>query len=175
MNKELIRRTAVCWWSSGDQCYVVESPLLPICAGADDDPARAWVIFDEMLQDIYTAYLEGTGIGYMFKLGRPPKGNVPLNCAIKPDTKELIETVAAELGSSQGEVVDYLMAFYKAVTSFPSIVTTHPPINVTAPPPRPSHAAPHTKSAAVREPKPAKYKTSTKKATKEKPRTTKRK
>lgn len=135
MNKDLIRRTACCAWNTKEGVYVVQSPLLPNFAGIDYSVTRAWQLFDEMLEDVYQHYLDGRGIGVesMYQRGRPPKGNVAFNCGIKPDTKGLIEALATELGCSQGEVVDYAVAFHHAITSYPSIVVGPNPIYVTAP------------------------------------------
>ncbi len=37
MNHKAILSTAVCFWNSEDKCFVVESPLTSITAGADSE------------------------------------------------------------------------------------------------------------------------------------------
>lgn len=153
MNKTLIRRTACCAWDTEEGVYIVESPLLPNFAGIDYNATKAWQLFDEMLEDVYQDYLDGRGIGVdsMYQRGRPPKGNTAFNCGIKPDTKATIETLAAELGCSQGEVVDYVVAFHRAVTSFPALVIGPNPIHIT-PPNRMTGATPAPRGSYVSEP-----------------------
>lgn len=114
MNRDTIRNTAICRFDQKSKVYVVESPLLDICIGAAKKEKEAWKIFNDLLEAMYVKYLEGKIVGRYKNRGRPSKGGVQFHAAIKPATKEVLEDLAAEVGCSQGEVVDYLAAFYNA-------------------------------------------------------------
>lgn len=114
MNKQLIARTAVCYLSSKYNEYIVESPLLEGCAGIGETEDEAHRLFSNLLDDAYESYLEGRVPEYD-KPGRPSKGRVALNTDVQPNTKDAVKTMSAEFGCSQGEILDYLHAFYAAV------------------------------------------------------------
>jgi len=114
MNKQAILKTAICYWSKEDDCYIVESPLLEPIAGVGENPEEALRIFKNLLSDAYEAYLEGRMPGYD-KPGRPAKGNVTFNTDLQPETKERIRTLASHIGCSMGEIVDYLLFYYDHV------------------------------------------------------------
>jgi hypothetical protein len=116
MNKEAIRRTAVCRWDSESECYVVESPLCDRVLGAAATEVEAWKIFDEILEDTYRDYREGKLAGYS-KPGRPKKEKTRFHAEMKPDAKEAITDMARALGISQGETVEYLLSFFEAQKS----------------------------------------------------------
>jgi hypothetical protein len=120
MNKDAIRKTAVCRLDKDEGLFVVESPLWDICAGVDEDQARAWEIFNELLDAMYVEYLEGKGVGRYERRGRPSKGGTILNVSVRPSTKSEIETLAKQLECSQGEAVDFLCAFYSAAQTMPA-------------------------------------------------------
>lgn len=124
MNINTIRKTAVCRFDKDEGIYIVESPLLPIASGVDSDPNQAWEIFDDLLNSLYIKYLEGKQVAQYGKRGRPAKGGVALNCVVKPATKTALEELANELNCSQGEAVDYLLAFHMGVVSIPSVVAS---------------------------------------------------
>jgi predicted RNase H-like HicB family nuclease len=112
MNKVTIAKSAVSYWDENYQQYIVESPLFAGCTGVGDTEEEARQIFDDLLSDAYQAYLEGRVPGYA-RPGRPAKGAVPFNSNIKPESKELIQRLADEIGCSLGEAVDYLSFHYK--------------------------------------------------------------
>jgi len=116
MNKEVIKRTAVCRWDSESECYVVESPLCERVLGAAETEAEAWKIFHEILEDTYQDYLEGKLAGYS-KPGRPKKERTRFHVQMKPDAKEAITDMAKGLRVSQGEAVEYLLSYYEAQQS----------------------------------------------------------
>ena len=111
MNKETIVKTAICYWSNDDDCFVVESPLEETVLGAGDTAAEAWQSFKNILSDTYEAYLEGRMPNK--RPGRPSKGGVPLNSDVKPETRDYIKALATRFGCSQGEVVDYITFFHE--------------------------------------------------------------
>lgn len=111
MKKDTIIKTAVCYWSNEDDCYVVASPLFLLTAGVGQTEQKAWMHFEQMLDDIYPDFAVGEVAGYE-KPGRPSKGGVDLHAQVKPDTKREIAQLAQELGVSQGEAVDYLLFFH---------------------------------------------------------------
>lgn len=115
MNKEAIRKTAVCYWSDEDDCYVIESPLFSSIAGAGETTAEAFQTFENLLSDAYEAYLEGRVP--QERRGRPSKSGLALNTDVKPETKDVIVRLAKEFGCSQGEVIDYLALYYDKKSS----------------------------------------------------------
>lgn len=117
MNKNAIRSTAVCLWDATDKCFIVQSPLYDALIGAAESEAEAWEIFDDFLDDAYTSYLEGRLGGMYAKRGRPAKNRTGIHCEVKPETKRDILGLTTDLGCSQGEIIDYLAAFFKAAKS----------------------------------------------------------
>ncbi len=113
MNKDSIKATAVCRWDMEDECYVVSSPVMDIVLGVGDTEAEAWQIFNEILEETYQCYLEGRLANHP-KPGRPAKHKVRIHAEISPDIKEAIQAMAKRIGISQGEVLEYLHAFYIA-------------------------------------------------------------
>lgn len=111
MKKAAIFKTAICYWSDDDDCYVVASPLFLRTAGVGQTEQKAWMHFEQMLDDIYPDLAAGEIAGYE-KPGRPSKGGVDLHAQVKPDTKKEIAQLAQDLGISQGEAVDYLLFFH---------------------------------------------------------------
>ncbi len=109
MNKKAIERTALCRYDETDKIFIVRSPLSDLVLGAAKLEVDAWRLFNELLQETYVAYLEGTLVEYQ-KPGRPPKGNVQIHAEIRPEVKLKIETKAKELGISQGDVIGYFSA-----------------------------------------------------------------
>lgn len=112
MNKKAIRNTAICYWSDEDECFVVESPLFETIAGVGLTKNDSMQVFENLLDDAYEDYLEGRVPGYD-KPGRPAKGQVALNADVKPETKQLIKSLAKSFDCSQGEVLDYLAFAYE--------------------------------------------------------------
>lgn len=117
MNREAIKKTAVCRFDSEEKILVVESPLLDIVTGASHNEDEAWEIFYDLLDACYIEYLEGKRVGQYQNRGRPAKGGISFNAQVKPSTKQEIATLAKNLGCSQGEAVDYLLASHNAGVS----------------------------------------------------------
>lgn len=111
MNKQAIQKTLVNYWNEEDECFVVLSPLMDSIIGVGDTVEEAEKEFSRILSDAYEAYLEGR-MGSSDQAGRPTKNRVSLNCDVKPKTREHIKKMASEIGSSQGEVIDYLLGSY---------------------------------------------------------------
>jgi predicted RNase H-like HicB family nuclease len=59
MNRESIKKTAVCRYDDEEKCFIVSSPLYPTLIGAAETEEDAWDIFHDDLDDAYTSYLEG--------------------------------------------------------------------------------------------------------------------
>ncbi len=112
MNKAAILRTAVC--NREDKQYVYESPLLPNCIGAADTESEAWKHFTHHVETAYTSYLQGRLEGLYERPGRPAKNRTSLTLRVQPETKKVIAKLAQEKECSQGEITDYLVAFFKA-------------------------------------------------------------
>mgnify|MGYP003384291137 CR=1 FL=1 len=112
MNKAAILNTAVL--KREDDCFVVESPLLPQCIGAARSAKTAWAHFNHHVEDTYDEYLKKNLAGMQKTPGRPAKTQASLSIRVKPRTKRLISKVAKEKSCSQGELVDYLMAYWEA-------------------------------------------------------------
>lgn len=110
MNREAIEKTAVCYWSNEDDCYIVDSLIFQRCAGTGNTPEEAWRQFKEFLNEMYIAYKEGKLSGYS-KPGRPPKGAMGIHIRVQPSSKDRIDALAESYGISQGEVIDYLVNF----------------------------------------------------------------
>ncbi len=111
MNKQAIAKTAVCYWSQEDACYLMQSPLFDTVLGVGDTVQEAQKTFQDLLDDAYEAYLEGRVPGYG-KPGRPAKGGVSFDTNIQSYTKQHLKEIADEIGCSMGEVVDYLVFQY---------------------------------------------------------------
>ena len=114
MNKKTITKTAVCYWSTDDDCYVVRSPLSDRVIGIGNTQGEAWELFIKHLDSVYMAYLEGQLAAYE-KRGRPRKGLVAFNVSLQPQTKERLVQLALEFSSTQGEVVDFLTFFHETM------------------------------------------------------------
>lgn len=111
MNREAIKRTAICRYDSVEKEYIVESPLLDICHGIAESKKEAWNIFGDLIDSMYIEYLEGKGVG-KYGRGRPPKGRTELHTQVNARTKKGLAALAKKLGVSQGEVMDFLLFFY---------------------------------------------------------------
>jgi predicted RNase H-like HicB family nuclease len=112
MNKTAILQTSVC--KLEDEIYVFESPLLPGCIGAADTKQEAWEHFRHHVETAYTAYLEGCLVGMYDRPGRPARHRTPLTLRVRPETKKRIAKLAEEKECTQGEITDYLLAFWEA-------------------------------------------------------------
>jgi hypothetical protein len=113
MNKTAIYGTAVCRWDEKEKCFIVQSPLYDALKGIAETKEEAWEIFEDFLDDAYTSYLEGRLGGMYAQRGRPAKNRVNVNAQVKPETRDEVKALAAELGCSQGEVIDYVVAVTK--------------------------------------------------------------
>lgn len=111
MNKSAIKKTAVL--SKEDGCFVFESTLLPNCIGAAPTQKEAWEHFVHHVDDTYIEYLEGRLASYAFP-GRPSKSLQPISLRVKEHTKKIIAEAAEEIECSQGELIDYLVAYWEA-------------------------------------------------------------
>jgi len=111
MKIDAIRNTAVCRFDKEEKVYIVESPLLDIIAGVAETKDKAWEIFIDLMQAAYIEYLEGRLVG-SYKRGRPAKGGLHLHVQVKPETRELLASVAKKFGISQGEAIDFLSFIY---------------------------------------------------------------
>ncbi len=111
MNKSAIKKTAVL--SKEDGCFVFESTLLPNCIGAAPTQKEAWKHFVHHVDDTYVEYLEGRLASYAFP-GRPSKSLQPISLRVKEHTKKIIAEAAEEIECSQGEFIDYLVAYWEA-------------------------------------------------------------
>jgi DNA polymerase/3'-5' exonuclease PolX len=112
MNREAIKKTVIERFDGKDQVWVVQSPLLPICHGIDEDIEAARKIFDDLLNAMYIQYLEGNAVGD-YRRGRPSKGLVDIHVQVKPQVREALKRLAAEKEISQGETVHYLLACWE--------------------------------------------------------------
>lgn len=111
MNRDSIKRTAICRYDARAREFIVESPLLDVCHGIADTENEAWEIFEDLLDAMYIEYLEGKGVG-RYKRGRPSKGRLEFHAQIKQRTKKGIAALAKELNISQGEALDFLLFSY---------------------------------------------------------------
>jgi len=107
IKRSVIKNTAHCWWSADDECYLVESPLFAVAIGTGETVLAAWLDYDSVLDQFYEELTHGTVGGYDSK-GRPAKGGVNLHCQVQPETKQALNKLAAEIGCSQGELVDWM-------------------------------------------------------------------
>lgn len=94
--------------------YRVSSPLLDILVGVGRSEKEARDSFNIFLNDLYIDYLEGKKVGRYRKRGRPSKRVEEWHITVKPQTKKDVGALAKNLGTSQGEVVDYLIGFWRA-------------------------------------------------------------
>lgn len=116
MNKRAILNTAVCYFSTEDECFVVESPLLEISAGVGETQDEAQNNFESHVDTAYESYLEGRMKHIYGRPGRPSKGRVAFNADIKLKTKKQLKNLAAKLNCTQGELLDFLLLFFQKRT-----------------------------------------------------------
>lgn len=64
MNKKAIAKTALCKYKDDEGIFVVQSPMFERVIGVSDTQAEAWQLFEEVLDETYIAYLEGTLVGF---------------------------------------------------------------------------------------------------------------
>ena len=112
MNKKAILQTAIC--KLEEDTYVYESPLLPDCIGAAETKEEAWKHFNHHVETVYAAYLEGRLVGMYEHPGRPAKNRASVTLRVQPVTKARIAKLAKDKNCSQGELADYLLAFWEA-------------------------------------------------------------
>lgn len=113
MNKQAIQKTAITRWDQQDECFIVSSPLMDSIIGVGDSVEEAQFEFTNILSDAYEAYLEGR-MPTKDKAGRPTKNRTALNTDVKPETRAKVKAISKNFGISQGEVLDYVVAFYEA-------------------------------------------------------------
>jgi hypothetical protein len=119
MKLETIKNTAICRYSNEDGgIYIVESPLLEIICGAASTKAQAWEIFYDLAEAVYIEHLKGHTVA-QYSRGRPSKGALHIHVQIQPKTRSGISALSKSLNISQGEVIDYLFAFFNAKSSEP--------------------------------------------------------
>jgi hypothetical protein len=111
MNRDAALKSAVCFWSQEDDCYLVDS-LTFSCPAHGDTPEEAWDRFNRFLNETYIDYKEGKLRGYT-KAGRPSKGGLSMHVRVRPSTKDEIDKIAKKFGVSQGEAIDYLVNFHE--------------------------------------------------------------
>ena len=126
MNKAAIIQTAVC--KVEDNVHVFESPLLPDCIGAAETEKEAWEHFTHHVDTAYAAYLEGRLTGMYDRPGRPAKHRESLTLRVQLVTKDGIARLAEQKGCSQGEIADYLLAFWEAKHASAATKTKKPAI-----------------------------------------------
>jgi hypothetical protein len=83
--------------------------------------SEAWEIFEDFLDDAYTSYLEGRLGGMYGKRGRPAKHRAPIHCEVQPETRDELKRLSSQLACSQGETIDYLVAFFDAAQRTKSV------------------------------------------------------
>ncbi len=115
MNRFAIKNTAVL--KREDGVFVYESPLFPGCIGAAETEKIAWAHFDHHVEDSYKEYAAGRLAGMYDSPGRPSKSLASFTVRVRPRTKKLISELAEEKQCSQGELVDYLLAYWEAGNS----------------------------------------------------------
>jgi predicted RNase H-like HicB family nuclease len=128
LKKKTILETAVCYWSPGADCYVVESPLLPAVIAAEETAEAAFNLYESMLENAWQSILKDKVHG--FKRGKPPKNGAELNALVQPDTKQMIDHLRDKLGISQGEFID-LVTFHYAKKCEPTPASTALTTNTT--------------------------------------------
>lgn len=105
MNRDLILKTAVCYWSNDDECYVAESPLCEAVIGDGDSEEEAMNSFTDHLNEQYIAHLEKK----LDRRGRPAKNRVTLHVQVLPKTKAQVDKLSKLMEASQGEIIDWAM------------------------------------------------------------------
>jgi predicted RNase H-like HicB family nuclease len=122
--KGSIEKTAVCFWSTDDDCFVVQSPLFSRVIGIGPTAKEAKANFLQVLERAYEHLKSGKVRGYT-KSGRPSEGGVYTHCIIRPETKDGLEAHAKLLGLSQGQMIDYAFFFYEKKLLDPSDKLSH--------------------------------------------------
>lgn len=54
----------MCKYKDDEGIFVVQSPMFERVIGVSDTQAEAWQLFEEVLDETYIAYLEGTLVGF---------------------------------------------------------------------------------------------------------------
>lgn len=131
MNRKAILSTAVCFWSPEDKCFVVESPLTSITAGADSED-EAMQNFRDHVDDYFDDWVAGK-LSKHASVGRPAKGIINFTLRVKPEVRDEIATIAEEFDISQGEAVHFLLLKFKAQANPVSAITIYDKEDRTAP------------------------------------------
>lgn len=109
MNKETIEKTAVCYWSKDDDCYVAHSLTFHGCAGTGETLEKAEQLFKELLNKMYIDYQECKLAGYVEPSNAAEDGGIRMQ--LKQTTKDRIDKLAEQFGITREQVVDYLVNY----------------------------------------------------------------
>jgi len=114
MNTKTIERTAICYWSSDNDCYLVSSTLFIPTTAEGDSPEEAWDNFRHYVADTYEAYINGEHI--MSPESEEPNVGESMRTYLETDidlsTKAQLDELSERFECSIGEVIDYLAGFH---------------------------------------------------------------
>lgn len=116
IDRAKILKSAVCYWSTEDACFVMESPAWEMLVAAADTEAETRRLFETHLDDYITEALAGR-LAPQSRPGRPLKGLESVGYRVKPEIKEAIADLAETLGTTQGEAVHFLFLTYLRATN----------------------------------------------------------
>jgi len=119
MNRDALKWTAITVFDPQEKVYIAKSTIADLVIGVGDTPEEAREIFEDLIDEAYIAYLEGKRVGPYQKRqtarrGRPPKNTVDIHTQVHPDTKKEIRSFSQQAGCSIGEVIDYMVAYWKS-------------------------------------------------------------
>lgn len=118
MNIEAILITAVTRWDAEDQCFVTRSILADDIVGAGLTPTEALENFKASVEIHKAAYKRGKHPGYSSP-GRPRRERIKTHLSLRPQTKTDLERLADALNLTQGDLIDFVVDYYKAQLSNP--------------------------------------------------------
>lgn len=115
MDITTIEKTAICYWSQDDDCYLVSSTVfIPITAEGETQE-EAWENFRYYVEDTLNSYINGnhilspetpeTIIGESLK--------TMLEADIGLPTKDKLNELAAHFSCSVGDIIDYLVGYHQ--------------------------------------------------------------
>ena len=111
MRRELIEKTALCYWSEKDDCYIVSSPLYSEALGTGDTQEEARQEFKERLED-FLKDVEAGQRAYYDSTGNPPKELLQIDVRIH--TSRQLRLLSKKYGCTEGEAVDFLVGYLEA-------------------------------------------------------------
>jgi hypothetical protein len=107
LNRELIMRTMLCFWSQMDDSYIAWSPLFDMTVGMGATRDEAISSFNTSIENFYADYERDRLHGY----GSHASPRHPLTANVRAGTFNLLRQLQNRYQCSVDEAVDYLAGY----------------------------------------------------------------